>query len=153
MCGATEQAESNQGNSTMQTDNDAPYAILFVDDEEKTRKYFDRAFAREYRVLTAPSVAQARELLEKHGNEIGVLISDQRMPEEKGVVLLRHAREHYPHIVRILTTAYSDLDDAIESVNSGEILRYITKPWDLKLLGRNCATPCAIFICSGSGIC
>lgn len=119
----------------MQTVNEAHCAILFVDDEEMARKYFDRAFSREFRIFTAAGVAPARELLERHGDKIGILISDQRMPEEKGVVLLRYAREHYPHIVRILTTAYSDLDDAIESVNSGEILRYITKPWDLKLLG------------------
>ena len=119
----------------MQSETDGHYAVLFVDDEEKTRKYFDRAFSREFRIFTASGVATARELLEQHADEIGVLISDQRMPEEKGVVLLRHARERYPHIVRILTTAYSDLDDAIESVNTGVILRYITKPWDLKLLG------------------
>ncbi len=119
----------------MRTENDARSAILFVDDEEKTRKYFDRAFSREFRIFTTAGVAPAREILERHGDEIGVLISDQRMPKERGVVLLRHAREHYPQIVRILTTAYSDLDDAIESVNTGEILRYITKPWDLKLLG------------------
>lgn len=118
----------------MHTDGDDRCAILFVDDEEKTRKYFDRAFSREFRIFTAAGVAPARELLERHGDEIGVLVSDQRMPGEKGVVLLRYAREHYPHIVRILTTAYSDLDDAIESVNIGEILRYITKPWDLKVL-------------------
>ena len=37
-------------------------------------------------------------------------------------------------IVRILTTAYSDLDSAIEAVNDGEIFRYITKPWDMREL-------------------
>jgi two-component system probable response regulator PhcQ len=53
------------------------------------------------------------------------------MPEQTGVELLKHVRARYPAIVRILTTAYSDLDDAIEAVNSGEIYRYITKPWDI----------------------
>jgi two-component system probable response regulator PhcQ len=34
----------------------------------------------------------------------------------------------------MLTTAYADLDSAIEAVNKGEILRYISKPWDLRVL-------------------
>jgi two-component system probable response regulator PhcQ len=54
---------------------------------------------------------------------------------EKGVELLKYSRENYPHIVRLLTTAYSDLHDAIEAVNRGEILRYIPKPWDIESLG------------------
>ena len=73
-------------------------------------------------------------MLDEHSDGIGVLITDQRMPGAYGVVLLNYVKENYPHIVRLLTTAYSDLDDAIDAVNSGEILRYIVKPWDIKAL-------------------
>ncbi len=111
----------------MQTDN-RPY-ILFVDDEQVTRKMFERIAAREFRVLTADSVAGAREILDRHGQEIGVLLTDQRMPGGLGVELLEYCREAYPDIVRMLTTAYSDLADAIAAVNRGEIMRYIEKPW------------------------
>lgn len=110
------------------------YAILFVDDEEKALKYFRMAFAKDFRVVTAGSVAQALEVLEAEGDAIGVLISDQRMPGQPGVELLKQARARWPAIVRILTTAYSDLEDAIAAVNRGEILRYITKPWDIQAL-------------------
>lgn len=115
-------------------DNRDNFGILYVDDEEKALKYFSRAFVDEFPVFTVSSVSEAKLILEKHASEIGVLITDQRMPEAKGVELLKFVRKEYPQIVRILTTAYSDLDDAIEAVNSGEILRYITKPWNIKAL-------------------
>lgn len=110
------------------------HMVLFVDDEEKARKYFRMAFARDFNVLTAGSVQEALELLHVHGNEIAILITDQRMPGQQGVDLLKRACVEWPQIVRMLTTAYSDLDDAIAAVNRGEILRYITKPWDLEAL-------------------
>lgn len=111
------------------------YAVLYVDDEEKALKYFRRAVADDaLPVHTASGVAEAITVLEAHGHEIGVLITDQRMPGQTGVDLLRRVREDWPDIVRLLTTAYSDLDEAIEAVNRGEIFRYITKPWDIRQL-------------------
>ncbi len=73
-------------------------------------------------------------MLREHGAEIAVLVCDQRMPGEQGNELLRHTREYHPDIVRMLTTAYSELGDAIEAINTGEIYRYINKPWELESL-------------------
>ncbi len=106
------------------------HAILFVDDEEKARKMFTRLVSPQFTVLTAADVKEAKEVLDKHHHEIGVLITDQRMPGELGVDLLRYIRKEHPKIIRLLTTAYTDLDDAIEAVNTGEIFRYINKPWN-----------------------
>jgi two-component system, probable response regulator PhcQ len=106
------------------------YAVLYVDDELQSLKYFPKLFGDNLRCLTASSVAQAREIIAKEGDAIGVVISDQRMPGESGVDLLSWLRGSRPQIVRILTTAYSDLDSAIEAVNSGAIFRYVVKPWD-----------------------
>ena len=61
-------------------------------------------------------------------------MTDQRMPGEKGVQFLERARQLHPRAIRILTTAYSDLDVAIEAVNSGAIYKYATKPWDVPQL-------------------
>jgi two-component system probable response regulator PhcQ len=108
--------------------------ILFIDDEALSLKYFERLVSPLAPVLTASSVAQGRALLEEHAADIGVLVTDQRMPGEQGNELLRHARERHPNVVRMLTTAYSELGDAIDAINSGEIYRYITKPWDLPRL-------------------
>jgi two-component system, probable response regulator PhcQ len=109
-------------------------AILYVDDEEMSLKYFARAFGKKFRVLSAANAAEGYRLLEQHRDEIGLLMTDQRMPGEKGVQFLERARQLHPRAIRILTTAYSDLDVAIEAVNSGAIYKYVTKPWDLPQL-------------------
>ena len=109
-------------------------AILYVDDEEMSLKFFHRAFGKKFRVLTAASAVEGYRLLEQHRNEIGLLMTDQRMPGEKGVQFLERARQLHPRAIRILTTAYSELDVAIEAVNSGAIYKYVTKPWDIPQL-------------------
>jgi two-component system probable response regulator PhcQ len=106
------------------------FAILYVDDEEKSLKYFERAFGDDFRVFTAANAQDGFKLLAQHANEIGLLLTDQRMPGEKGVWLLERARQFCPRILRILVTAYSDFDAAIAAVNSGAIYKYIGKPWD-----------------------
>src|ERR1043166_2686347 len=106
------------------------FAILYVDDEEKSLKNFARAFSEEFRVLTAPSAQEGLKVLVEHKDEIGLLMTDQRMPGEKGVWLLERARQLQPHIIRVLATAYSDMDAAISAVNTGAIYKYVTKPWE-----------------------
>ncbi len=110
------------------------YAILYVDDEEKSLKYFRDIFGSKFRVLTAENAQKGFELLENPENRVGIVMSDQRMPGEKGVSFLSRAREFNPKILRILVTAYSDLDTAVDAVNTGAVYKYITKPWELPLL-------------------
>lgn len=110
------------------------YAVLYVDDEEKSLKYFSRAFADEFRILTATNAAEGLQIFEANRDQIAVLMTDQRMPGEKGVQLLEKARQINPRAIRILATAYSDLDAAIDAVNTGAIYKYVTKPWDIPQL-------------------
>src|SRR6516162_641852 len=114
----------------MQNYNYKKFAILYVDDEEKSLKYFTRAFEDQFRILTAPNAQEGLKLLEAHKDEIGLLMTDQRMPGEKGVWLLERARQLRPRIIRILATAYADMEAAIAAVNTGAIYKYVTKPWD-----------------------
>src|SRR5467141_2089730 len=106
------------------------FAILYVDDEEKSLKYFARAFQDQFQIFTAPNAQEGLKILEEHKDEIGLLMTDQRMPGEKGVWLLEKARQLRPRIIRILATAYSDMEAAIAAVNTGAIYKYVTKPWD-----------------------
>lgn len=106
------------------------HAILYVDDEEKSLKHFARAFEGEFRIFTATNAQAGLKLLEEHRDEIGLLMTDQRMPGEKGVWLLERARQLRPRIIRVLATGYADMDAAIAAVNTGAIYKYITKPWD-----------------------
>jgi len=121
----------NEPGTTMEAQYDYKrFAILYVDDEEKSLKYFARAFEDHFRVLTAANAQDGLKLIEQHGEDIGVLMTDQRMPGEKGVWLLEKARQLRPRIVRILATAYSDMEAAVAAVNTGAIYKYVTKPWD-----------------------
>ncbi len=106
------------------------FPILYVDDEELSLKHFTLAFGDQFRVLTASNAQDGLKLLEEHQDEIGLLMTDQRMPGEKGVWLLERARQLRPRIIRILATAYADMDAAIAAVNTGAIYKYVTKPWD-----------------------
>ena len=110
------------------------YAILFVDDEANTRKYFRRLFGEKFRILEAEDGVEALVVFRQHANEIGIIVTDQRMPNETGVGFLSKIADDYPDIIKILSTAYSDIDAAIGSVNQGGIFRYITKPWDIPQL-------------------
>jgi two-component system, probable response regulator PhcQ len=107
------------------------YTILFVDDEPQALKYFQKAFGAAFRTSTCSSAKDAWRYIDEHADEIGIVISDQRMPGERGVDLLATVKSQYPHIVRILTTAYSDLDSAVDSVNRGGAFAYVNKPWEL----------------------
>jgi two-component system probable response regulator PhcQ len=110
------------------------FTILYVDDEEKSLRYFARAFADKFTILTATSAEEGYRLLEANADQIGVIMSDQRMPGEKGVQFLQKARQLRPRIIRILATAFADLESAIDAVNSGAIYKYVTKPWEVAMI-------------------
>ena len=106
------------------------FAVLYVDDEEKSLTNFTRAFGEQFRIMTATTAQGGLKLLEEHADEIGLLMTDQRMPGEKGVWLLERARQFRPRVIRVLVTAFADMDAAIAAVNSGAIYKYVSKPWD-----------------------
>jgi len=106
------------------------FGILYVDDEEKSLTGFARAFGDQFRIYTAANAKDGLKLFEEHKDDLGMLMTDQRMPGEKGVWLLERARQLRPRIVRILATAYSDMEAAIAAVNTGAIYKYVSKPWD-----------------------
>lgn len=108
------------------------YAVLYVDDEEIALKYFQRNLGGDFRILTAKNAAEAMKILDKQGDEIGVLLTDQRMPGDTGVKLLEHARKMRPSIIRMLITAYADHEAAVAAVNDGRIFHYISKPIDVE---------------------
>ncbi len=111
------------------------FAILYVDDEEMSLSGFARAFEDDFRIYTASSAREGLKLLEQHKDEIGLLMTDQRMPGEKGIWLLEKARQLAPKMIRILVTATTEYDVAIAAINTGAIYRYVPKPWDPEQLG------------------
>lgn len=104
------------------------FPILFVDDEEYNLVAFKATFRENYDIYTAQSGKEALKLL--RGKEIGLIITDQRMPEMTGVELLEKILPKYPDSVRIILTGYSDVEAIVSAINTGHVFRYITKPWD-----------------------
>lgn len=104
------------------------HSILCVDDEVDNVDALERLFRRKYRVFKTTSPTEALELLKK--NKITVIISDQRMPQITGVELLAESIQYHPNAIRILLTGYTDIESVVAAINSGQIYRYVTKPWD-----------------------
>lgn len=104
------------------------YDVLFVDDEPDNLDVFEAACDGRFSVLLASSAAQALELMRKH--DVCVLLADQRMPHVTGLELLARARIEFPETVRMMVTAYTDIDTAIGAINCGQVRRYLKKPWE-----------------------
>ncbi len=102
--------------------------ILYVDDEEANRVVFQAAFEDRFRVEVVDSGESALRFMEQH--EVAVIVSDQRMVGMKGNELLARVRERWPRTVRIIVTAYKDVDAILQAVNDGLVARYLVKPWD-----------------------
>jgi two-component system response regulator PhcR len=107
-----------------------PHAILMVDDEPHACKWFARLYGAEFTVLTAASVDEALLLLGQRGHEVAVLLTDYAMPGRDGVALLSEVRRLYPHVARLLVSAYADKDVAMLAVNLGHVEKILEKPLD-----------------------
>lgn len=105
-------------------------AVLFVDDEPASCKWFAHEFSDEFTVTTAGGAAEALAVLSERGHEFAVLVTDYRMPERDGMKLLRAVQSEHRHVVRLLATAYAERDVAIAAVNQGKVLRILEKPLD-----------------------
>ena len=101
--------------------------FLVVDDEPDILDAIRRMFRNDYRVLKAQSAAEGLEIVESE--QVQVVMTDQRMPRMTGIEFLTRLREQHPHIVRVLFTGYSDIDNVIDAINEGHVYRYISKPW------------------------
>lgn len=107
--------------------------ILFVDDEENILKSLKRAVLQmEVEVYTANSAQEALSILQHE--PIDVVVSDKSMPGMNGNELLEKVAQTWPEVVRIMLTAYTDLNDLIHAVNAGKIWGYLQKPWENKAL-------------------
>ena len=102
--------------------------MLIVDDERDNLDLLYRTFRLDFQVLRSESAISALALLEKHG-EVAIIISDQRMPEMLGTEFLSLVADRFPDTIRIVLTAYTDVKDLVDAINSGKVFKYITKPW------------------------
>ncbi|GAB4469939.1 MAG: hypothetical protein OHK0037_28430 [Elainellaceae cyanobacterium] len=103
--------------------------LMVVDDEADNLDLLYRTFRRDFQVFRAESALEALNLLEQVG-EMGIIISDQRMPKMNGTEFLSHVARQFPDTIRILLTGYTDVEDLVNAINAGKVFKYITKPWN-----------------------
>jgi serine phosphatase RsbU (regulator of sigma subunit)/FixJ family two-component response regulator len=103
--------------------------LMVVDDELDNLDLLYRTFRRDFQVYQANHARSALDILEKEG-EMAVIISDQRMPEMNGTEFLSLTVERFPDTIRILLTGFTDVEDLVDAINSGQVFKYITKPWN-----------------------
>lgn len=101
--------------------------VLYVDDEVHNLRSFKATFRREFQIYTAESGKDALQILKN--KPVDIIITDQRMPGMSGIEFLVEARKIKPEPMRILVTGYSDINAVIDSINKGQVYRYLNKPW------------------------
>ncbi len=106
------------------------HLILIVDDEPDNLALLRRTFRTKYDVLTASNGKEALDIVNERGNEISLIVSDQKMPIMQGTEFLAVVNEKYPDIIKMLLTGHSDLDILLDSINKCNLFQYIFKPFE-----------------------
>ena len=103
--------------------------LMVLDDEPDNLDLLYRTFRRDFQVYRAGHALDAIEILDREG-EMAVIISDQRMPEMNGTEFFSRTVDRFPDTIRILLTGFTDVEDLVDAINSGQVFKYIIKPWN-----------------------
>jgi len=115
--------------------------VLIVDDERRVLDALEAILADEFTVIRAESGEDALRMLTATP-DVAVIVTDYRMPGMTGVELLHRSQDVAPDAMRIILTAYTDVDNLMEAINTGRIYHFVPKPWDpneLRLIVRRAA--------------
>ncbi len=103
-------------------------AILFVDDEVVILNALEAIFSREgFQTLIATNGEEGLKVLEQE--DVDVVVADERMPGISGMELLSLVKERYPDKIRIVLTAYAEMNTMLSAINKAEAHRLIVKPF------------------------
>jgi DNA-binding NtrC family response regulator len=119
------------------------FVVICVDDEltilDSLEIQLRRYLGAEYIVETVVDGEEALELIEEliaEQSEVPLVIADCIMPDIRGDELLKRIHVISPKTIKIMLTGQADLEAVGNAINSANLYRYITKPWqneDLKL--------------------
>jgi two-component system, NtrC family, response regulator HupR/HoxA len=110
------------------TEAEEAATVLVVDDEPRVLDALEAILAADFRVLRASSGEAALEVLTHE--DVAVIVTDYRMPGMTGVELLQRSHDVAPEALRIVLTAYTDVDSLMEAINTGRIYHFVPKPWE-----------------------
>lgn len=108
---------------------DGPYrcSLLVVDDDPAVLTTLASLTKPEFQVITADSAEAAQDIFRQR--VVDLLLTDQKLPHMPGVQLLEWVRQHSPQTIRLLMTGLAVFEDAVQAINTGQVYRYIFKPF------------------------
>lgn len=105
--------------------------VLVVDDDVDILALVNHELDDSYQIFTAENSAEAMEALKK--NEIAIALCDERLAGESGSELLAEIKKHYPDVVRVLISGYTDTGAIMNAINKANVFKFIVKPWGKQL--------------------
>lgn len=111
-------------------DSDKKHTILAIDDEQNNLSLIQRTLRSDYNLLLASSGQEALDIVEEYGNEISLIVSDQKMPIMEGTEFFKQISNEHPDIVKILLTGHSNIDILVDAINECHLFQYILKPFE-----------------------
>ncbi len=110
--------------------------VLYVDDEPINLKLFQINFSRKYNIITAENGMEGLEKLAEY-EDINIVVSDMKMPMMNGIEFIKLAKEKHPKVNYFILTGFEINDDIQQALDSGLILSYFKKPFDIHLIDRS----------------
>jgi putative nucleotidyltransferase with HDIG domain len=105
-----------------------PATVMFVDDEEIILECMKSIFGeKNFKLVTESNPRSALERIKQE--DIAVIVSDQKMPGMCGIEFLSQVKNISPDTTKILMTGFADFQTAVDAINTGEVFRFILKPW------------------------
>ena len=108
-------------------DNQPLINVLYVDDELNNLATFKANFRKECNIFLANSGTEGLSILE--ANKIHIIITDERMPEMTGGDFLKIARGQNAKPLRIVISAFNDVEVFKNLINHASIFKYLSKPF------------------------
>lgn len=112
----------------MQNTTETNHNLLIIDDDLEIIKTLVSQFKAKYTVFSATSAEEGLSIIQH--DKIQVIISAQRIPGMTGVDFFASIKDKYPDIIKVILTAYSEIDTIIKAINDGQVFRYLKKPWN-----------------------
>ena len=105
-----------------------------MEDEDAVRNFAVRALtSRGYEVKEASSGVEAVEVLDAHGSDFDLVVSDVVMPEMDGPTLLKELRKRNKDAKVIFISGYAE-DAFKKNLDQDETFVFLPKPFSLKQL-------------------
>ncbi len=102
--------------------------VLLIDDDARALETLSSVLGADFDVRTARTAGDAEKILKS--DWVQIVLCDQHLPGTSGVEFLKHVRQQWPEVVRIILSAHTDPDEMLAAINEAGIYQYVTKPWD-----------------------